>query len=70
MSGTGSWSTQMIHSRQHSSEDVVLNPSIFSDWLQRGGNLQVMQDPSNPAERLVLRIPPAQTELMKGNSRI
>jgi NAD(P)-dependent dehydrogenase (short-subunit alcohol dehydrogenase family) len=35
-------------------------------WLQRGGNLQVLQDPSNPAERLVLRIPPAQTELMKG----
>jgi len=61
----------MIHSHQHSQEDVVLNPTIFNDWIIRGGNLQILQDPSNPADRLILRIPRAQTDMMRtGNSRL
>lgn len=69
-STTGKWCTLMIHSHQHSQEDVVLNPLIFNDWINSGGNLQIMQDISNLADRLVLCIPPAQTDTMKGNSRL
>ena len=60
---SGRWCTLMIHSVQHSQEDVVLSPVLFSDWLVGGGpiNIQILQDLANPTDRLVLCIPPAQT---------
>lgn len=47
--------TLMVHSPSHNSEELLLNPEIFSD-LTAGDYIQIF-DPQNPEGALILKVP-------------
>lgn len=46
----------MIHSAEHSSEEVIFNPNVFTD-LQEGSYVKIF-DVERPHNKLVVRVPP------------